>query len=120
MTIDLAPEIETELRAQADILGIPVTEIVAKALDAYLQNSRQGDGVRSGPRSERRAEMAWAARPDSRFIGQWVVLEGDQVVANGTNAKQTYEAARRRGIASPFVIYVSGEEQEPFAGGWLD
>jgi len=64
--------------------------------------------------------MAWSASPDPRFVGKWVALKGRQVIASGANAKQTYEETMRRGILSPFLIYVSGEEHEPFAGGWRD
>jgi len=64
--------------------------------------------------------MAWSASPDPRFVGKWVVLEGRQVIASGANAKQTYKEAMRRGISSPFLIYVSGEEHEPLVATWLD
>jgi hypothetical protein len=120
MTIQLPPEIEAGLRAEAAALGVPVTEVVAKAVGAYLRESGTRKHVRRAPYEDRHAEMAWAARPDPRFVGKWVVLEGGQVIVSGANAKQTYEEARGHGISSPFLIYVSGEEHEPFAGGWLD
>jgi hypothetical protein len=34
--------------------------------------------------------MEWASSPDARFLGKWVVLEGGQVVASGSNPKQLY------------------------------
>jgi hypothetical protein len=49
-----------------------------------------------------------------------VVLEGSQVVASGSDPKQLYQEARARGDSSPFLIYVSPDEQEPFAGGWIE
>lgn len=64
--------------------------------------------------------MAWAARPDAQFFGQWVVLEGQQVVASGSNPRLLYEKALAKGRSSPFVIFVSPDEQAPFAGGWID
>jgi hypothetical protein len=120
MTIHLAPEIESGLRAEAAATGVPVAEIVARAVDAYLHKSGTRKDVRRVPCEERQAEMAWSASPDPRFVGKWVVLEAGQVIASGANAKQTYEEARSHGILSPFLISVSSEEHEPFAGGWID
>jgi len=65
---------------------------------------------------DRSAEMAWAARPDARFFGKWVVLEGRQVVASGSNPRLLYENVLAIGLSSPFVIFVSPDEQVPFAG----
>lgn len=64
--------------------------------------------------------MAWAAKLDPRYIGKWVVLEGSEAIASGPDPKMIYDEVRAKGILSPFLIYVSPEEQEPFAGGWLD
>jgi hypothetical protein len=112
MTIELSPQIEAELRAESTAQEIPVAEIVAKALGVYLQESKSFSGARRVPRDERTEEMAWAANPDSLYVGQWVVLEGRHVVASDSNARHAYDAALSRGIVSPFPIYVPGEGQE--------
>ena len=70
--------------------------------------------MQASPR-DRSTEMAWAARPDARFFGKWVVLEGRQVVASGSNPRLLYENALAMGLSSPFVIFVSPHEQTPFA-----
>jgi hypothetical protein len=69
---------------------------------------------------DRSAELKWASHPDVQFIGNWVVLQGGRVVASGSDPKQIYEDARAKGDSSPFLIFVSPDEQEPFAGGWID
>jgi hypothetical protein len=51
-----------------------------------------------------------------KFIGKWVVLQGDEVVTSGSDPKQLQEDARAKGDSSPFLIFVSPDEQEPFAG----
>jgi hypothetical protein len=63
--------------------------------------------------------MAWAANPDTQFFGKWLVLEGSRVIACGSNPKELYEDVRARGFSSPFPIFVSPDEHEPFAGGWI-
>ncbi len=64
--------------------------------------------------------MKWASDPDAQFIGKWVVLQGGQVLASGSDPKQLYEDVRKKGRSSPFLIFVSPDQQEPFAGGWID
>ena len=119
MSIQLAPEIEAGLRAEAAALGISVDALIAHAVKAYL-----GDGTPSAarrvPSRDRSAEMTWASHPDAQFIGKWVVLQGSQVIASGSDPKQLYEDVRAKGDSSPFLIFVSPDEQEPFAGGWID
>jgi hypothetical protein len=117
MSIQLAPDIEAGLRAAAAARGMDVDALIATAVKAYL---RAAPTPRKVPSRARSAEMAWASRPDAQFFGKWVVLEGGQVVASGANPKQLYEDVRARGISSPFLIFVSPDEQEPFAGGWVD
>jgi len=54
--------------------------------------------------------MAWASGPDAQLFGKWVVLEGRQVVAIGSNPKQLYEDVRAKGLSSPFLIFVGPDE----------
>jgi hypothetical protein len=99
-----------------------VDALVATAVRAYLREVSAPPvptPLRVSSRA-RSAEMVWASRPDSQFLGKWVVLEGGRVVASGSDPKQLYEDVRARGISSPFLIFVSPDEQEPFAGGWVD
>jgi hypothetical protein len=118
MSIQLAPDIEAGLRAEAAALGLSLDALIANAVNAYLRN-----GTPTAPRRvssrDRSAEMTWASHPDAQFIGKWVVLQGDRVVASGSDPKQIYEDVRANGDSSPFLIFVSRDEQEPFACGWI-
>jgi len=122
MSIQLAPDIEAGLRAAAAARGMDVDTLVGTALRAYLREAPASvlSTSRQAPSRNRSAEMAWAANPDAQFFGKWVVLEGSQVVASGSNPKELYEDVRARGFSSPFLIFVSPDEHEPFAGGWID
>jgi hypothetical protein len=122
MSIQLAPDIEAGLRAEAAARGIDVDALIASAVKAYLREA-PGPRVptsRQEPFRDRSAEMAWAATPDAQFFGKWVVLEGGQVVASGSNPQRLYEDVRAKGVSSPFLIFVSSDEREPYAGGWID
>jgi hypothetical protein len=97
-----------------------VDALVAEAVDSYLTKSSKANGVRPAPYHDRRAEMAWAEKPGPEYRGKWVVLEGETVVATGSDPSRIYAEARQSGISSPFLIYIPREEPLPFAGGWLD
>ena len=120
MSIHLTPEIEAGLRAEAAARGVSLDALVAEAVGDYLRKNHSVGSVRRAPFRERQAEMVWAAKPDPQYFGKWVVLEGNNVVAAGPDPKKIYQEVRAQGIRSPFLIYISPEEQEPFAGGWLD
>ncbi len=40
------------------------------------------------------------------YAGQWVVLEGEQILAHGSDPAPLVARARERGIRSPYVFYV--------------
>jgi len=58
--------------------------------------------------------MAWrranAEELRRRFLGQWIVLEGTEIIANGPDPVAIVQVARRRGIHSPYVFRVEGEK----------
>jgi len=63
-------------------------------------------------------EHAWIDANHDRYLGQWVAVEGDTLVAHGTNPRQVYLDARMSGIDVPYVVKVE-QQQEPYTGGWL-
>jgi hypothetical protein len=44
-----------------------------------------------------------------QFVGQWIVLEGEQVVAHGADPVAVVREARAKGIGGPFVYRVQPE-----------
>lgn len=63
----------------------------------------------SVPSGHRATEMEWR-RTHKEFlrtlVGQWVVLEGDVLIAYGMNLAQLVTEARAKGIRVPYVFYV--------------
>jgi len=49
------------------------------------------------------------------YAGQWLVLEGEQIVAHGDDPVPLVARAREHGIRSPYVFYV----EPPRAPGWV-
>ena len=60
-------------------------------------------------------ERAWINAHREEYLGQWVALDGDRLVAQGTDAKKVYDEAREQGITAPYLDRVS-PKQEAFMG----
>lgn len=62
------------------------------------------------PRSRhRQVEQAWRRAHREvleGYAGQWVVLEGEEIIAHGEDPARLVEIARQRGIEVPYVFYV--------------
>jgi Family of unknown function (DUF5678) len=62
-------------------------------------------------------ESNWVERHRDKYLGQWVALEGDRLIAHGTNAREVYLAARQAGIASPYIVHIT-PKVDAYVGGW--
>jgi hypothetical protein len=63
--------------------------------------------------SKRQVELEWrrANRNALRqYIGQWVVLERNQIKASGSSLGEAVRQARASGIATPYVFRVESDE----------
>ena len=120
MSLQNAPEIEAKVRDEAEARGVSIDVVLNEAVQ-FLRKSRETPRAvrRVGTYKDRSREIAWAAKPDPRYLNQWVVLDGDNVVAHGMDAKTVYDDARSKGIATPFMHFVAEPDPSPFFIGWL-
>ncbi len=62
----------------------------------------------------RRREQAWCRHHEEEleaYVGQWVVLEGEEIMAHGTDPARVVDQARERGIEIPYIFFI--EEFKP-------
>jgi Family of unknown function (DUF5678) len=83
-----------------------------------LRQALDRDLEEPAPVPSRAKETAWIDRHRDEYLGQWVAIEGDTLIAHGNNPRQVYLAAREAGITTPFVERVD-KRQDAFMGGWL-
>ena len=69
------------------------------------------------PQNFRREEMLWLANNSAPYAGQWVALEGPNLIAHGTDAATVHEASRTAGVEHPLLTHLPKEDELPF-GGW--
>ena len=84
-----------------------------------LENEKREQDERLKQDLERyRKASQWIDEHRAEYLNQWVCLEGDKLIACGTDGREVYRQAKESGIKAPFVHYVE-EEPEAFWGGWL-
>jgi hypothetical protein len=64
-----------------------------------------------------RREYKWIAEHQDEFAGQYVALDGDQLISHGANGRQVLAEARKQGVKQPFIARVDSPDDLPF-GGW--
>jgi hypothetical protein len=66
----------------------------------------------SAPHRER--EQAWCRHHEEEleaYVGQWIVLEGEEIMAHGDEPVRVVDQAREKGVEIPYIFYV--EEFKP-------
>jgi len=87
-----------------------------QALDCELEQQARVQSAKPGyPTNEQ--ERAWINAHRDEFLDQWVALDGDHLVAHGTDAKKVYDEAREQGITTPYLVHVT-PKVEAYVGGW--
>jgi Family of unknown function (DUF5678) len=62
-------------------------------------------------------ERAWVEAHRDEFLDQWVALDGDNLIAHGTDARTVYDQARANGSESPYLVHVV-PQVDAYVGGW--
>ena|SRR5258707_12294984 len=71
----------------------------------------------AAPSQSRAVESTWVERHRDKYLGQWVALEGDTLIAHGANAREVYSAPRRAGIDGPYIVHIT-PKADAYIGGW--
>ena len=79
-------------------------------------NGREDTSLAGANRSA--TSLRWLHENREKYLGQWVALDGDRLIAHGSTAKEVYSKAKAEGVDIPFVELVTARESGPFTGGW--
>jgi hypothetical protein len=58
----------------------------------------------------------WMAAHKNEYSGQWVALDGERLIAHGTDANAVFAAARADGAYLPLVTFIPPIDGMPFIG----
>jgi poly(3-hydroxybutyrate) depolymerase len=84
----------------------------------FADGLQQGPLVRKSPSRDRRREMDWIKQNRAEYVDQWVVVEGEHLVAADTDGHRAFSVAKAAGIDVPFLVHVLPEDLLPFLPGW--
>ncbi len=79
--------------------SVPAPRAPMGAADPYRVSSR------------RETELEWRRTHQDvlrAYVGQWVAVEGDRIVASGSSLAEAARRARAKGVAIPYVFLVDG------------
>lgn len=114
----LTPNFEQIIRS---IQGLPQTE--QERLRQWLDDKRPSNGANGAGQSNKARRMdqslRWLDNNRLKYLGLWVALDGDRLIASGQTAKDVYSKSKAEGVKIPFIDLVQEEENTPFSGGWL-
>lgn len=60
----------------------------------------------------------WLKRNKHKYLGLWVVLDGDRFIGAGNDPIPFVKKAREEGVKIPFMKFIE-DDSAPFTGGWL-
>lgn len=66
------------------------------------------------PVPDQQPAMKWLAEHGHEYPDQWVALDGDRLIAHGTEYKNVSEAARASGVYLPMITFVEAPSDRPF------
>ena len=94
----------------------PEREKFFKLIEVEKYKNGETNGELERKNKKFRQALQWIEEHKEEFDGQYVVLDGDQLIAHGTDSKTVYDEARAKGIKSPFLERVKAKVL-PW-GGW--
>ncbi len=127
LTINVPSELEQRLEAAAKQRGIGKDEFVCVVLEENLNQITVPHSpafpakilATDLPIRDRSREYAWLEQHRDEYAGQYVMLDGDTLIAAGPNAKEITSLARERGIVGALLLYVEDSRQPRSLGGGL-
>ncbi len=79
--------------------------------------AKEGSLPTAQPSTRLQQELQWLAVHRAEYRGQWVVLDGNRLIAAAPTAPEAFAAADASAVELPLVIRVEEADELPF-GGW--
>jgi hypothetical protein len=64
----------------------------------------------------KRRQLEWLKNNRENYAGQYVALDGDQLVGHGATIREAHEQAKHNGVKNPFLVRLFSEETTVSAG----
>ena len=124
LTIEIAPEIESRLEAEAKRNGISKTDLAKNVIEErFAPQEKRKNYMPEGfkPRYIGKAETRdfsgdreWLRENRAEYIGQHVALHGNRLIAAGKGYKEAATKARDAGFKDALIVFVEDPNAPPF------
>ncbi len=84
------------------------------------KNGAETSPIRLVPVRSFDEERKWISQHHEQYRGQFVALDGSQLLAHGADEGEVIDQARHAGVQSPFVTYIETESEEHYLSGWVN
>jgi hypothetical protein len=68
-----------------------------------------------GANSSTMPEQEWLRRHGQEYSGQWVALNGEELLSHGSDAREVRDEARAKGVQTPLMVHLPDEPNLPSA-----
>ena len=124
LTIEVSPELENRIEAEARSNGVGKDEFVRIVLEEKLNLKKtrrlpvEGRVIATNlPVRDFAREHAWLAKNRDEYDGQYVALDGDTLLAHGENGKEVAAKVKGLGLKNAYIVFVEGSNRPPFISG---
>ena len=124
LTIEVSPELEIKLEAEARNNGVGKDEFVKIILEEKLNSikrKRLPDTSRiiavDLPARDFSRGHAWLEKNRDEYDGQYVALDGDKLIAHSANGKEVTAKVKELGLKSVYFVFVEGSQRPLFISG---
>jgi len=123
LTVDVPKELENKLQLEAERNGVSRDEFVRFVLEEKLNPKPTRPKFPSKiiatdlPVRDRSREHDWLEKHRDEYDGQWVVLDGNKLIAAGFDGKEVARKVRELGINGAYVVFVERSNCPRFISG---
>jgi predicted transcriptional regulator len=125
LTIEIAPEIESRLEAEAHRSGISKSDLAKNVIEQRFapKEDKRKNYMPEGftPRYIGKAETRdfsgddeWLAENREQYIGKYVATHGNRLIASGNDFKEVAREARDKGFKDALIYQVEDPNAPPF------
>ncbi len=110
--------VEEQRRLRAALESLDSNGEVKPAKQEQLPQKPQSLHIKNGDDEIRQLRMEWLKSHRKEHGGQYIALDGDQLLAVGSNYRIAREKALAAGKPNAFVTYLSKPDEVAEMGGW--
>jgi Family of unknown function (DUF5678) len=115
----ISSQIARQILLEAEQNGVSVEIYLKNLADDSEKNGNRNFAVnQSSINYDFAKTRQWLKENAAKYVGKWIVLDGENLVGFGENPVPIVEKARKEGVKIPFVQFIDDNSQ-PFMGGWL-